>query len=533
MVEDAVIWSVQRFGNGPVRVFPEQISSEKDGATFATCDNVLTRVSKPSLDGKTFRRQQEVILPVNLNDPSLDTPPVHAVSATQVMGTTRPLYLLLSGTQVYFTELDTDPGPVTRTLPLGRSPTRLIYSETWKCLIVALTLPDNKGVELAFINPDEGASGDSKLCTSISKPLNGEQKEGPLLAFDTPGDRVLALQEWVFFKGGRKFSFIIVGMQSCKLAVVSVVPDKEAAQHLGRRLTHSNRWRIKNLDGPVSAVVTDETGFLCCAGRTLQRYVLEDRKLVAVKQFELDSPAVSLELHDGNVYALTQSHSLEVIDYKRNPNSQEMSLLHCDSVSRLGNHMIQVGPMADRWPVSLIADAQGSVTGIWTPKGQKNREFETVFSGKLSNAVRKFVRAHCRATYSGDSEQLDQARLRELASTADDAEIFGVSLNGRLRHFKLLPPDLWEVLWAIQRLTGPSAADKIIDGDALALCLRKRPLEATIDQESQERLMQTLHRLEDGSHVGRVRRQNGGVWDWDQACKLSYWILECLLRPVI
>lgn len=540
-----ITWATQRLGLGPVGVFPDQLQRDDSGALFATCDNALLRLSKLSVTDKARFQTKELILPVNLEKPDMMAPPVHALYAMQTKPDTTPMLLLLSQAQLYFTELDINQAAAPRILPLERSPTRIIYSELWNCLIVALTQPNDRGVELALIDPDTGAS--------VSKPLNAEKEEGPLHSFDTPGDRVLVLREWVFWKGKRSFSFIIVGLKSGKLVVVSLDQNPQAETDPSyRRLVHSTRHRLKNLEGPVTAVVTDDQGFMCCSGKTLRRYVLEDRRLVVVKEFELDSPAVSLEIHAGNIYALTTGHSLEVIDYQSNDGDKEMTLLHCDAVTRSGTHMVQVGPPTDRshWPLSLVASSHSAVTGIWTPRDENKREICPVFLGELSNPVRKFVRARCRVTHPEDGLR-DQHGFGCLPSTADNADILGVSLNGKLRSFKLLSHELWEVLSRLQRLAlralpqTPSWSQKDnedsmhINGDILSWFLaEERPLERMMQEQNpvllsvEESLLQALEALDGGLHVERIRSEVGD-WGLQQACELCYTILEHLLSPVI
>lgn len=541
-------WITERLGLGPVRVFPNQLQCDA-GAMFATCDNTLMRLSKLSVTGKNRFQSKEVILPVNLEDSSMMAPPIHGLFAAQIPTDAKPMLLLLSRAQLYFTELDTSQGPVPRTLPLGFSPTRIIYSQTWRCLIVALALPGaaasspgDRGVKLALINPDTGLPS--------SRPVNAQGEEGPLQACDTPGDRVLVLREWVYRKGRKSWSFIIVGLKSGKLLVVSVdqIPD---AQHdpSYRRLRHSTRWRLKNLQGPVTAVVTDEQGFLCCSGKMLQRYVLQDRKLDPVKEYELESPAVSLEIQDGKLYALTAAHSLGVIDYKSNENSRAMALLHCEAVTRTGTHLIQAGPATDRseWPISLVASSRSDVTGLWAPTNRKKRELWPMFVAELSNPIRKFARIRSpRTSHTGEAMQ-DSKRFGCLPSTADNAEILGVSLDGKLRQFKLLSIQLWEVLNIIQILAGrtlpkatfgseqerdPEEEERYhIDGDILVLLLEKRELETTLSTDESESLLEALERLDGGVHVEKIRSEE--TWDLHQACELCYTIIEHLLSPVI
>ena len=551
---DSITWFAERVGTGHLELFPA--SSSKCSSAFACCDDNLLKIHRTSA-GTEKGLAKEIVWAVDSADASLPSPPIHSVFSIpkdEDHGSAESL-LIVAGTRLLLTDLSRHALPVPRTFALGGQPTRIIYSHTWKCIVVAYQLIDRP--TLAFLDPDTGAI--------ISTPWDRKSKAPETFAsgFGNPGDRVYGLHEWLYKKDGETFPYIVATTKSGSLLICSVIRDH------GSRSTspikYYTRHRKPVESGPVYSVVSDNERLIYCGGSML--YIDEidsvQKKLKLVKQHALDSPATSLQVIQGKIHAVTQVHSLEIIDHRSNVGSLEMDLIHTDFVNREATHMIGMGPLANRspWPLSLLSDSSGGIWGLQTPWGQKNKPLILVFSALLSSSVRRFVRGRCRPAWTARNQT--KACFGRLKGTPGSADVFGVSIDGTLRHFSLLTPELTRFLLLIQSLSftsptlDPLYPDRIksleldlplddgetlalhrshIDGDLLARCLRFRKLDELMAQTPKifQSYCERLDALEGGIYTRGIR-QSGPL---DQAAKsqyitLGYEVLDYVLAPVI
>lgn len=549
--------TTERLGNASVDVFSSSGLAEGRASAFATCDNNLIRLSALS-DRKLKYERKDIVWSTDATDPSLPAPPIHSVftipPATEG-GSGKHLLLLLGGTKLYVADVEPRVGPVPRSIPLGCTATRVMFSNIWKCLVVAVQ--KDKGVDLVLIDPDTG--------TRISKPLDAEKKEGYLTSFGHGGDKIVGLHEWKYVKDRQTFPFILVTMRSGKLVIVSITHIQQPdANSPGRRLEHWTRYRKKGFNEPVYSVVADDEGIIYCAGNTLYREVLDltQRKLKPVKEYELESPATSLEIVDGKLYALTTTNSVEILDYTSCSNSREMILLHSDRTSRAAMHMTRIEHAIDKrhWSVTMLSDVAGGIVGLWVPEGQSHKDLVTVFEASLDHSVRRFVRSQSRPAWLASETR--RSRFGLISSIPDKAEVLGVSVDGTLRHFRLLGIKLWRLLNLIQRLAQRSRVTNAvgirdaggnrdgdeelaepeieprnmhIDGDVLGYCLEQRLLEGVVGEADCLVLFcGYLDELEGGSLTSTFAQKGAtGEKLQSQYFELGYDILEYILAPVL
>ncbi|KAF7547792.1 hypothetical protein G7Z17_g7475 [Cylindrodendrum hubeiense] len=411
---------------------------------------------------------------------------------------------------------------------------------------------------LSFIDPDSG--------TTISSAADKDMQSSEYISgLGHIGDKVFGLTEWLYVKDGRTFPFIIVTTQQGLLLIVSVtVEEIETTNGRIRHLRYWTRYKKKGFEDPIYSAVGDAAGLLFCVGSVLHWEVLDlvEKKLKPMKQFRLDSPAISLQMTNGKACVLTTSHSLQVIDLHVESEVTDVSLVHSDQVTRYTWHLIEVGDSVDRsrkWPVNLVSTAQGGIAGLWVPWGQRNKELGVVFEGTLSTSVRRFRRGRTRPLWlSVDRER----RYNSLSSTVDGAEILGVSLDGSLQHFSLIGLELWRFLRLIQNLaqlstaispfthggSSGSGADMDVDvdmelepqlfpemmhinGDLLRRCLELRALKnLTAFGDGLDLFCEYLDGIDDGAYTEGFR---DGVDDGrERYLELGYDILEYLLAPV-
>jgi hypothetical protein len=159
-------------------------------------------------------------------------------------------------------------------------------------------------------------------------------------------------------------------------------------------------------------------------------------------------------------------------------------------------------------------------------------------------------------------------RFGRIPSTAHDEDVFGVSLDGSLRHFSLVTPDLWRVLNLVQtramtdefsstfdpsyqrprrRYPVPQDTERerrmlsILDGDLLQRVLEQRGLETLLgDARTLASFKGFLDKLEDGKLTAPFAREDGDRGDCGEGAEgdaeyfaLCYEILGYLLDAVI
>lgn len=545
----------------PVDVFPTHGPFDGGIAAMTCCDNNLTMMSNFSALDLKFRQKNFIWL-TDSNDASMPSPPVHSAFGLglSLSGYTGHMSLmLLAGSRLLIADVWPHFSLVPRCLPLDGTPTRVIFSQTWNCLVVAM-LRDDKST-LAFIDPDSGL----QIATASDK----DKKPSDFISgLGHAGDRIYGLSEWLYVKDGKTFAFLLVSTKDGRLLIVSVnKSESRPGNGSARRLQYWTRYK-KVMGRPIYSIVGDNDGIIFCVDRTIHWDVLDltEKKLRPMKQYEVDSPVTSLRVANGKIFALTTMHSLEVIDH-RVGEDDEMDLIHTDAVSRTTIHMTDIGtdgtdPEISRWPVTMLSDHRGGLAGVWIPWGQRHKEFQTIFEGILQTSVRRFTQARSRPLWLGSNTR---NRYGTVASSEEGSEVFGVSLDGSLRHFTLLNLELWRVLSLIQNLAlrsrffnpmsgGPSDSDSVvsdddvdiepqphpklmhIDGDLLQRCLEKRILEKLVGTaDGLDLFCEYLDDMEGGRWTEEFRDGIGTSEEQRQGAyfKLGYDVLDYVLAPVL
>ncbi|KAJ6444241.1 thermotolerance protein [Purpureocillium lavendulum] len=557
-------------GVAPVEVFPCSGPFDGTEAALMCCDNNLTMMTGLSPRSGTFRKKQSILL-TDANDASMSPPVVHSVAslAWNISGYPGHMSLMVqAGSRLLLAEIWPHVGPVPRSIPIGGTPTRLIFSHTWNCLVVALLEGDRP--TLAFIDPNSGET------LSIPSDKDGNPSDFAS-GLGHPGDRIYGLYEWLYIKDGRTFSFILVATKDGRLLIISVNRVKsKASEGQSKRLLYWTRYK-KVLGEPIYSIVGDDQGIIYCVDKVVHWEVLDlaEKRLRPMGEYRLDSPATSLQVVQGHIFALTTLHSLEIIDYKTG-GMGDMALVHSDRITRRTTHMIDAGLPCGRsgsWPVTLLSDQKGGIAGVWVPWHQRNKEFEVVFEGLLPTAVRRFVALRSRPLWLAVGRD---ALYDTVPSTSRAADIVGVSLDGSLQHFTLVGIDLWRFLYLVQNMArrsprvgpvataaAPGATDSAgrqvmmevdggkgdyehddleaklhprlmhIDGDVLERCLQVRALEKLVqDAGNLGRFCQCLDKLEGGQHTRGFKADltNDGR---SKYFGLAYEILGYLLDPVM
>ncbi|PHH58642.1 hypothetical protein CDD81_4961 [Ophiocordyceps australis] len=545
--DERITCTVDKIGVAPLQVSP---ACHDGAAALLCCDDKMIMATNFCPRELRFRNK-DVIWLTDASDAAKPSPPVHLARflGPSMSGFEGRLSLMLqSRLSLILAELWPRAGLVPRSMPLGGTPTRIIYSHTWGCLVVGLV--DDDRSTLAFVDTESGAT----ISRASDKYRNQRSFMSGLGQVD---DRIYSLYEWTINKDGTLFSLILVGTQAGRLLVVSV--ERIRGGHDEVQLQYWTRYK-KMFGHAIYSMAADDVNIVFCAGKTIywESLGLEEKKLMPRGQFTTDSPATSLRLSGASVMALTTSHSLEIISLSDNG---RMELVYTDKTSRKTIHMTDNG-MNCQWPLVLLSEQDGGVAGIWIPWRQSNRhQYNVLFEAKLPTSIRRFASTHGRPIWQ--AHHGSEPKYGTLPGSHDGADILGFALDGSLQHLTLVKDELWHLLALMQKMAsvapdglaatgGPKPHDqddaqtstgqelhldmpaRHIDGSLLKFGLERRVLDTSSFPALWLRHLE--HYLEDidgGSHTQAFGHDLADAERQSRCIKLAYEIVEYVLRPVL
>ncbi|KAL2754575.1 hypothetical protein ACRALDRAFT_2043524 [Sodiomyces alcalophilus JCM 7366] len=542
-----VFVSRHRLGSMALGVVPVD-NQYLPGSVLACCDEQLVLLQDFD-ERQTGRfRTKHRIIANDLKDPTMPSPPIHhATVLRHSIGQTDHIsILILSNDRVLVSEMFPTPRVIPRQLPLRGTPTKLLFSQTMKCLVVAMRTRAGEST-LAIVDPDSGED--------ISRPTNKEASPVSFISgLGEQGGRIHDVVEWVYVKDGKTWLFLVVTTKDGQLLT--------GRARSPPRIRYWTRYKKKVGDKPIYAVVGDGADLIYCAGATLHWEVLDlmDRKLKGNKVLELPSPAISLRVVNGMLYVLTLDHSLLIYNHKMEGQHDEGALVHSDVGSRHATHYIDMGNSRNEtlgWPVTLICELTRDFVGVRVPWKEPGKEFQVVFEGRLPAGIRRLRRGHVRPSWLAL-----EPRFGHIPSTVDGADVLGMCLNGSLQHFSLLSVEAWRFLRLVQTLavrrrgvsddeaqvrgdeeeaTSMGEArpiskqqdlprNKHVDGDVLQRCLDARMLEGLFSHGQDARLAELLRERLDGLDGGKWTTGFNG--SHQKYVELAYDVLEYYTSPV-
>jgi hypothetical protein len=478
--------------------------------------------------------------------------------------------LLVAGSQLLLAELSVQPKAVPRQMPLRGTPTRLLYSHALEVLIVAASVAGRS--TLFFIDPETGVD--------LSQPIDQKSKLPTqfVSGLGNLNERVFRLFEWPYTKDGKTWNFIIVSTNTGRLLIISVADQdlvqediqRASNQGVGASYTRSKigyytRYKFKSVE-PVYSVVGFPDGLLWCAGETLFCDVLNlaEKKFKRSAEYQLPSAAIDLSYDNGNIYALTQAHSLELLRLVSNHGVFQIVRTHGDPLSRASLHHSTLDTTLSDRPIHIVSDKMCSIVGLWPTHNTKADTLKTLFEAELSYSVLRFRAAECRPVWdniwvsknpdshaNGSSKMI---RAEDIQDLRKRPEMLGLSITGVLSHYTFLDFRSWQFLRFLINLAirspvlceftyqdDPVPLDlanepKImmhVDGDILKRCLDERRLEdlLRLGQETVEarNIFETFCALLQAAHDGALDEDATAATYLDQA----YAFLEEYLRPVL
>ena len=409
--------------------------------------------------------------------------------------------LLVAGNQLLMAAFSTQPKSVPRHISVGGTPTRVLYSHNLGLLIVGAIV--NNKTALLFIDPRTGEDLSAPWLKSDSGPADF------ISGLGRTGDRIYHLLEWSFTKEKKTWNHVIVATSSGRLLVVTTRTDIET----GRNICFWTKYQFK-LPGsePIYSVTGTPEGLLWCSGNKLLCDTLDikEKKFQRIAEYELPSPATAISYDNGIIYALTNSHSLEVLKLVLDDaRGAKITRTHGDQITRNTLHHASVDRPLGR-PIHLVSDKHCSVVGLWATQDTKADTLETVFEADLSHSVLKFRPGRCRPLWDPcwTSSSMgtisiagDSAGHENIPRSAHRSEFLGLSIDGSLSQHTILEFTEWRFLRFFINLAirspkvceftykdeplplEPLSAPKLmmhVDGDILKRCLAERNLEGLL-----------------------------------------------------
>ncbi|TVY80576.1 hypothetical protein LSUE1_G004225 [Lachnellula suecica] len=485
--------------------------------------------------------------------------------------------LLVAGTQLLLASFGMQTKSVPRHIPVGGTPTRLLYSHAMGLLIVG-AIVDRK-TTLLFIDPKTGKD--------ISVPTNWDTEQSTLEVTDhisglgRVNEKIYHLLDWSFVKENKTWNFIVVGTSSGRLLIVSTKSEERRQKRItsangaqlesDRKLCYYTRHTLRlPRPEPVYAVTGFLDGLLWCSGHKLICEILDIKvkKFKRVAEYELPSPATTItcDYEHGFIYALTACHSLEILKFIVHEGGKaEITRLQGDQITRNSLHHASVDCDMGGRPMHMVSDKHCSVVGLWPTLNTKADTLETMFEAELPHSILKFRPGKCRPIWdpSWTSSGVDSSKIcPRNANVTADTEVLGLSIDGSLTQFTPLTLCEWKFLRFLINLAirspkmceftykddtfllEPATSPKRmmhIDGDILKRCLAERTLEELLQfgQETEQaaqilsKFYDLLLDLHNGPHNGSTSLALEEGLDAAVYVEQAYRDLEFYLRPAL
>lgn len=453
--------NVTSFGTSPAILTTFPVNDQR---IFVTCgfDLYALVLYKGSHSSAPALRPAHVWL-TEAHTPALPQHDVNAVAcldASIATGASGGL-LIISGSHILLTTLTNDPGPVPRHLAIGGTPSRMIYSSRLNAFIVSVTVDGLSA--LIFVDPKSGAN------LSLPVDHNGAEVDH-ISGLGNHDDYIYDLCEWSYNKDGRPWHFVIMCTKRGRLLIVSTEKTNEPAQlphnifainedtrQPPMKIRFWTRHKIKCSDSVYSVVGMDE-GIVYATGKNIYYDRLVEKKFRTVAQCQLLSPAISMSLNGGGIHAITQSHSLQILQMQTDEDDKvHFNLTHTDQLTRCGSHHLTVNWKPER-TIHLVATRKKCVVGLWPSQSTQADTLDTLFEAHLDFSLQRLRLGSPRPIWDDTRHRLGLKTSRADQSRAQATDIVGMGINGSVCHLTLLTIKEWRWLKFLDNLAHQSPA---------------------------------------------------------------------------
>ncbi|KAJ2981688.1 hypothetical protein NUW58_g6626 [Xylaria curta] len=558
---DPEVTRTNHFGLSPSYVFPGMVFDT--GYSTLVCNDAglaIMKESKGISNLGSFKNIFRVWL-TDANEPQSQSPTIHSVVRLDgIPDYGDSTWAMVAGSRILITELQPHPAPVPRYMPTQGTPSNLLYSERLEALVTVIV--KNGIPSLHFFDPATGADLSHPIRKSPDKDDEESVDVDYITYLGTPDIKIASLLSWRYKNKGHLYEWFVIlarsGDRQGRLLVVSAEAETPITNAgASRRIRFWTQFSRKIKGGAPRSGVTDDDGLFLNFGTTLEYHVIENKKFKTAMTYDLPSPATSLEVVSGYLYALTTHHSLVILDYKSDTaiESQRMVQLYTDEVARNGLHSIEVGLFAgveELRRLILVSDPMCGVYGLWSPDLKSGiSNMQLTFRAHLSVSVRKFVHGYTRPRWARGNSRY---RYGAIQTHPDLRDILGLAIDGSLTQFLILREHEWRFLRYIQNLAmaskeicvvpraydstddfqlDPSSIAKTkmhIDGDILQRCAEKRALERIVSTPQQlSRLGELLEPLDLGVGMASPPAPDEILLAYEHA----YGVLDHFLFPAL
>ena len=366
--------------------------------------------------------------------------------------------VLVSSEEVLITTQEASPATVPRRLPVGGTPTRLIYAEQQRCLVVASTKTTIRSFPTPASRPEERR----QIWPTID--FIPSRSTEPSFTFDLqPGERVYALLEWSLRLSDadnedKMYSFILVGGSYLKTngtqggRITSLQPTNRNWEVVDVRSRE-----VKRFDAAVYALALyDELTFITSVGQHIMLYRFsvsaDDRRWhEACVPFKLASPGIAVTVSAPLIYVSTAEDSLVTLQLRDDLAGEDGAALPTLVPVSMGpqaheslSHLMVRSNASER--LALLSTKRGQVVGLSSPSPDGDapshyKSADILFEARLPRSLTRIRQSDLRPKW----KPAPAAGL-----LVDD--IVGTAADGTLVGIALLDEKLWRRLFWLQRL---------------------------------------------------------------------------------
>ena len=362
-------------------------------------------------------------------------------------------FIAVAGDELWIATLKTVPAVVPRQMAVSGTPSRLIYSEQYRCLVCASQHYSSKSKGTRVIQP---------VIDFIPLRSNASTFAHTLQSLD----RVYALLEWSWTDEERKtYSFILAGGSYTKSSgsqrgrVIFLQPN---FKHSARELREVE-VKILSFEEPVYALALDakNTRMMVSTGRNIVVWSYQPgprRWRQASQPLKLRSPGIYVTVSPDNnsVQVSTLSDglvSLEVVDDEKPDGEYDIRLAEYsmleraeDSLSHIPLNRSKDGVTVENGTV-VMSTKDGRLLGL-RPRAPPGRESysqtQVAFEAVLPRSLTRLRQCNIRPRW--------KAARPDGINGSHDMDVIGCSADGSVIGLSFLDEQLWHQLNWLQRL---------------------------------------------------------------------------------
>lgn len=391
--------------------------------------------------------------------------------------------IFVSTSTFFMTKLAEDSSSVPRQIHVNGTPTRLLYAEQQRSLVVAST----KTAVRSFASP----SGRPELRRQIWSVLDFIPSRSSELSHSydfQPGERVYALLEWSLKLSEDKiYSYILVGgiYRKSNGSVGGKIWFLQPTNRNWEIIDVKEGYQTK-FDAPVYALALyDELTYIVCSEATvlMYRFSLESKKWQECCQpYKLASAGIFITVDAPLIYISTARDSLVILRFDPNHIEDDESLPSLSAVRQgpqaeaLLSHLVLHTAPRTREPqddIALITTKYGTVVGLRSPAPGSTTHThssaaEMLFEAQLPRSLTRLRQSNVRPKWKRAAP--NGVLVENIIGSAPDGSLVGIAI---------LEEPLWRRLSWLQRLCEWD--------ESLSPCSAATPLYDVLDDVHYER----------------------------------------------